>query len=184
MHQRDLSDDAGDAIIIHLAHSSQADSYCPPDQLLRYSLLCKVETQLRSSCSGLPPFLQILPTKIQHSHYQPVPLSPAENLLSVLANLGAGAGRGVLLATVLLLSSVTSCTSRLLCSAWMADAEGSSDFFFNCDLKSSSPLTGSFSALTLAELGPPGGVTSFLRLVGIPLCSQGQIQVLLPMLAP
>ena len=48
MHQRDLSDDAGDAIIVLLGQSSQADSYCPPDHLLRHSLLCKVETQFRS----------------------------------------------------------------------------------------------------------------------------------------
>ena len=79
MHQRDLSDDAGDAIILPLAHSSQADSYCPPDQILRHSLLCKVETQLRSSCSGLPLLLQFLPTKVPHSHYQLVSLIPSES---------------------------------------------------------------------------------------------------------
>ena len=44
------------------------------------------------------------------------------------------------------------------------DEEGSSDFFFSCDLKSFSPPTGNLSAFSLAELGPPGGVTSVLRL--------------------
>jgi hypothetical protein len=72
-----------------------------------------------------------------------------------------------------LLSSVTSFTSRLLCLAWMADVEGSSDFFFRCDLKSNSPLTVSFSALSLAELGPSGGVTSFLKLAE--LCPPGGV---------
>jgi hypothetical protein len=66
------------------------------------------------------------------------------------------------------------------------DEEALSDFFFRCDLKSFSPLTGSFSDLSLAELGPPGGVTSvprpaeldppggvisLLRLAGSPLAS-------------
>ena len=60
--------------------------------------------------SSFPPKFRTVTTSLSLCF----PLSPAENLLSVLANLGAGAGRGVLLATVLLLSSVTSCTSRLL----------------------------------------------------------------------
>ena len=88
-----------------------------------------------------------------------------------------------------MLSSVTSsCSSRVLVSAWMAaDEEASSDFFFRSVLKSFSPLTGSFADLSLTELGSPGGVTSVLRvlelgspggvtslfrLAGIPLASQ------------
>ena len=54
----------------------------------------------------------------------------------------------------------------------MADVEVPSDFFFSCVLKSCSLLAGSFSAVWLTELGPPGGVASFLRLAGIPLASQ------------
>jgi hypothetical protein len=59
---------------------------------------------------------------------------------------------------VLLLSSVTSCTSWLLASARMADVENPSDFSFSFVLKSC-------SALRLV-------VPSFLRLAGIPLDSQ------------
>ena len=68
-----------------------------------------------------------------------------------------------------------------------ADEEASSDFFFRSDLKSFFPLTGSFTDLSLTELGSPGGVTSvfrlaeldppegvisLLRLAGSPLASQ------------
>ena len=79
MDKRDLLDDAGDAIIVSLAHTSQADSDCPPDQIFRPSLLSKVVTQLRSTCSGLPLLLQLLPTIVPNSPDQVVSLGSSES---------------------------------------------------------------------------------------------------------
>jgi hypothetical protein len=112
-------------------------------------------------CKSFPPKFRTLTTSLPLCF----PLSSAVNLLSLLAEAGARAGRVVLLGKVLLLSSVTSCTSWMLCSARMADVEGPSDFSFNFVLKSSSPLLGNCSALRLA-------VPSFIRLAGIPSASQ------------